>query len=401
MRARLLGLALTALAAGSLSAATFTVTNTNDSGAGSLRQAILDANGAVGLDTIAFNVSGAGCDGGGVCTITPASQLPSISSPVLIDGYTQPGAQPNTNAQGALNTVLKIVLSGATIQSTGLPFTTAPPTDRPSAVWSSTAAGATQSGSNSPVAEGPCAAASSAPTPRGRRSRARTTSAGSTRNSAPPSRRAGPRRRTGTSSPATSQSGITCSHGTNQLIQGNLVGTDKSGRRCSAAAPSLGIGVQSETPGAVIRDNVVGGVTVGIQVGDSNDTATGMTVLHNWVGTDVTGTVNIGTTADRHLRAGPRHPGRRRRRRRGQRRRLQRGRRGARHCTARSTSSRTRSAGTRSMATARPTAPTSCRRSASISETRAASARAASPPTTSAMPTSGRISVRTFPSSRP
>ena len=48
MRARLLGLALTALAAGSLSAATFTVTNTNDSGAGSLRQAITDANAAVG-----------------------------------------------------------------------------------------------------------------------------------------------------------------------------------------------------------------------------------------------------------------------------------------------------------------------------------------------------------------
>ena len=124
MRARLLGLALTALAAGSLSAATFTVTNTNDSGAGSLRQAILDANAAAGLDTIAFNVSGAGCDGGGVCTITPASQLPNVSSPVLIDGYTQSGAQPNTNAEGALNTVLKIVLSGATIQSTGLQFTT-------------------------------------------------------------------------------------------------------------------------------------------------------------------------------------------------------------------------------------------------------------------------------------
>ena len=45
----------------------------------------------------------------------------------------------------------------------------------------------------------------------------------------------------------------------------------------------------------MIRDNVVGGVGNGLQVGDSNDTATGMTVLHNWVGTDVTGTVNLGT----------------------------------------------------------------------------------------------------------
>lgn len=32
--------------------ATYTVTNTNDSGAGSLRQAILDANANAGLDTI-------------------------------------------------------------------------------------------------------------------------------------------------------------------------------------------------------------------------------------------------------------------------------------------------------------------------------------------------------------
>ncbi|MFO0699340.1 MAG: DUF4347 domain-containing protein, partial [Nitrospira sp.] len=37
--------------------ATFTVTNTNNSGAGSLRQAILDANGNAGTDTIAFNIA--------------------------------------------------------------------------------------------------------------------------------------------------------------------------------------------------------------------------------------------------------------------------------------------------------------------------------------------------------
>ena len=41
-------------------AATFTVINTNDSGTGSLRQALLDANGNPGLDTIAFNIPGAG-----------------------------------------------------------------------------------------------------------------------------------------------------------------------------------------------------------------------------------------------------------------------------------------------------------------------------------------------------
>jgi hypothetical protein len=66
--------------------ATFTVTNTNDSGAGSLRQAILSANTNVSADLIVFNIPGAGPH-----TITPTSALPEIIDPVTIDGTTQPG----------------------------------------------------------------------------------------------------------------------------------------------------------------------------------------------------------------------------------------------------------------------------------------------------------------------
>ena len=96
---------LVALFATPALAAVFTVTNTSDSGAGSFRQALLDANAAAGLDTIAFNIPGAG-----VHTITtPATDLPNITSPVLIDGYTQPGSTPNTNALNAgINAVLQI-----------------------------------------------------------------------------------------------------------------------------------------------------------------------------------------------------------------------------------------------------------------------------------------------------
>ena len=62
------------------------VTNTNDTGPGSLRQAILDSNASVGFkNVIAFVV------GTGAATISPASPLPAISDPVLIDGTTQPG----------------------------------------------------------------------------------------------------------------------------------------------------------------------------------------------------------------------------------------------------------------------------------------------------------------------
>ncbi|HQZ95643.1 MAG TPA: Calx-beta domain-containing protein [Pyrinomonadaceae bacterium] len=70
----------------SSSFATFTVINTNDSGAGSLRQAIIDANNAVGLDTINFNIPGAGLH-----TITPLSSLPFVTSSVTIDATTQLG----------------------------------------------------------------------------------------------------------------------------------------------------------------------------------------------------------------------------------------------------------------------------------------------------------------------
>ena len=58
---RLLVLLFAFQATSAAAAATFTVTNTNDTGPGSLRQAITDANAAAGADTIAFNVSGAGC----------------------------------------------------------------------------------------------------------------------------------------------------------------------------------------------------------------------------------------------------------------------------------------------------------------------------------------------------
>ncbi len=110
MKASSLALALS-LAAAAATAGTFTVTTTADSGAGSLRQAILDANTAVGADTIAFNITGSG-----VHTIAPATALPAITSPVTINGYTQSGASANTHdtTQG-LDTVLAIEIDGAAI----------------------------------------------------------------------------------------------------------------------------------------------------------------------------------------------------------------------------------------------------------------------------------------------
>ena len=87
---------------------TYTVTNTNDAGPGSLRQAILDANGNAGADSVDFAIPG-----DGVQTIVLASPLPDIVDPLWIDGYTQPGASPNSNPPGqGFNTVLKIEVKG-------------------------------------------------------------------------------------------------------------------------------------------------------------------------------------------------------------------------------------------------------------------------------------------------
>ncbi|MDR3694278.1 gliding motility-associated C-terminal domain-containing protein [Mucilaginibacter sp.] len=76
---------------GNLFAATFTVTSNADAGAGTLRQALLDAigNGTATTDYIYFNLPG---NTQAAITITLQSELPDISANVIIDGTTQPGS---------------------------------------------------------------------------------------------------------------------------------------------------------------------------------------------------------------------------------------------------------------------------------------------------------------------
>lgn len=87
-----------------------------------LRAAIQQANATVnsgGPDEITFNIPG---DKKKVKTIKPTSELPALSQPVTIDGYTQPGSKKNTRLTGAINAVLKVQLdgSGAGIDADGL-----------------------------------------------------------------------------------------------------------------------------------------------------------------------------------------------------------------------------------------------------------------------------------------
>ena len=122
------------LVAGPVYAATFTVNSTGDTGDNNpgngscftgvlipgpgvglvqectLRAAIQEANAnnndATVVDEVHFTIPGAGPH-----TISPGTALPDITEPLVIDGYTEPGAEPNTLAVGD-NADLRIRLDG-------------------------------------------------------------------------------------------------------------------------------------------------------------------------------------------------------------------------------------------------------------------------------------------------
>jgi CSLREA domain-containing protein len=135
LRLVLLGvLTLAALIAGPIPggyAATFTVNSTADGGDAipgngncddaatgcTLRAAIMEANALAGVDTIAFDIAGAGPH-----TIRPATALPTIAEPVIIDGTSEPdfAGTPivelsGTNAGGTVDG-LTIAAGGSTVR---------------------------------------------------------------------------------------------------------------------------------------------------------------------------------------------------------------------------------------------------------------------------------------------
>ena len=109
------------LATTAAQAHTYTVTTGADSGAGSLRQAILDANAHAGLDTINFDIPGSG-------DISPSSPLPPITDRAVVDGTTQPGfsvGNPSVHISGSSSSSsngLDVRSGGSTIRAIELDF---------------------------------------------------------------------------------------------------------------------------------------------------------------------------------------------------------------------------------------------------------------------------------------
>jgi hypothetical protein len=270
-------------------ASTFTVINTSDSGVGSLRQAIIDANNNAGADTIAFNISGTG-----VHTISPLTALLAITEAVTIDGYTQPGSSANTHAttQG-LNTVLKIELNGVNSGSnfSGLTINADNCTVR-GLVIDSFVHNGIDINASSAVIEGDFIGTD--PTGTIARPNGSGGNGGIILGNGTPSDCT-----IGGTTPAARNlisgnvgPGVNTGTGTGNTVQGNLIGTDVTG--------TLALGNTDRGVFVNGSNNIVGGTTVaarniisangrGVDLfGGSNNTVQG-----NFIGTDVTGTIAL------------------------------------------------------------------------------------------------------------
>jgi hypothetical protein len=128
-------------------ASILTVTSANDSGAGTLRAALASANAAPGAQRIEFDIPG-------VCPrlIALESPLPDITDSVEIDGYSQPGAQANTQSIGTDAELCIVVLSDSTTLAQALQVPEAAPSGTRLSVQGIGFAGATGFNGNFTVA---------------------------------------------------------------------------------------------------------------------------------------------------------------------------------------------------------------------------------------------------------
>jgi CSLREA domain-containing protein len=260
---------------------------TTGTGTCTLRDAITYANAHTG-STVIFNIAGSG-----VHTITPSTVLPAITVPVTIDGYTQPGASPNTLAAGD-NAVLLIELSGASGSPDGLDLGTGSDSSVVRGLvlnhWSGASILLYNSGSHT------IAGNFVGTDPTG--SVAEPNGGGATGVSL--ALAAASNVTVGGVDPAdrnlisgNGSAGVTTDFGTGNVIQGNLIGTDATG---TAAIPN-GTGIYITGNNQTIGGTAAGaGNVISANASDGIDlqSANGSTIEGNLIGTDVTGTIALG-----------------------------------------------------------------------------------------------------------
>ena len=270
---------------------TYTVTSIADSGAGSLRQAIIDANASPGADTIAFNIVGSG-----VHTIAPATPLPPITEAVTVDGYTQPGSSPNTNAVGlGLNTVLMIEIAGTGTTGNGLEARIPGVTFRGLAVnrFSQDQVGGSPSFLHSNLVVEGCIIGASPDGLQGY------VGGHGVSNDSPGARIGGLTPAARNLISLAGSGNVNMTYG--GVIQGNLIGTDITGARAMPGTADAGFGISTSGNSPITiggtdpnAPNVIAGMDVGISAGTSMAT----TVQGNFVGVDAAqaGVISSGTS---------------------------------------------------------------------------------------------------------
>ncbi len=223
---------------------TFTVTNNNDSGAGSLRQAIIDANNIAGADDIVFNIGA-----GGVQTIALQSPLPEITTQINLDGTTQPGSggKPAIELRGDQIPAFTTADSWKSDFTNGLTFFGTPGT-----------------GSSNSVAKGFII----------NRFQSNGIKVGRGNNY---------------SRTVQGPSGV--------LLENNYIGTDSSGTVGLGNGwwgdPNVSNGIYiHRSPNTIVRNNLISGNTTTALI--VREGSTGVLIEENKIGTDVTGTLPLG-----------------------------------------------------------------------------------------------------------
>ncbi|HMO58637.1 MAG TPA: NEW3 domain-containing protein [Roseiflexaceae bacterium] len=297
-------LAMLAVPAAPARGATFVVTTTADSGAGSLRSAIEQARSTAGNDTITFNIGGSP-DANGVWKITLTDELPwldGLNGAITIDGSTQPGGRTS-----GPNVYLDYVGS-AFVSLSGLTITASGNTVRELGIINFTTAGILITGAgatNNLVAGSHIGLDSNGTTLAGNDLYGIRITGGATNNTIGGSTAADRNVVSGNAVVNITVEGTAlASTVSGNLIQGNYVGTNAAGT-AAVSNPGDGIELRSFARNNTVRGNVVVGhranttaidtPSVGILIssGSGAGRARENLVVGNFVGTDPTGTTAL------------------------------------------------------------------------------------------------------------
>ena len=249
------------------------------------------------VDTIAFAIAGPG-----VRTIQPTSQIPPITESVVIDGYTQQGALPNTLAVGD-NAMLLIEIDCSLMPSNVdlFDFHSGGSTVRGLVInrlqGTTMYFSAGSSGSNDNVVEGNFIATD----PSG------TTFLGS---NATAMRVDGARNRIGGTAPASrnvfaatggSKTGTLMIHGSDNIVQGNYIGVDATGTAPlanSGATNGIEVGLAGAATNTLIGGDSAGAGNVivnnNISINLHGNGSSGATIQGNHIGVNAAGDATLG-----------------------------------------------------------------------------------------------------------